>query len=325
MMRKSSDMRRCCEARLFLRTAWPRAIGWAAILLVAAACQMPNNPKRAGVAAGGSPNVEHALLFAGQAHADGFCRPAENCSACHGVDLKGGSSGQPSCTSCHADLWNHVDCGKGTSSHTVPLRGVMHKPDYCQPAVNCAACHGATLQGGPGGIPSCTSCHGALWNLPECGKGTSSHSIPLRGAMHKPDYCQPAANCSACHGTDLKGGSGGAPSCTACHGEIWAQPNCGQTSHNVNLGGRMHAADYCQPEANCAGCHGADLKGGPNGAPSCTSCHGTKWTSPDCGRNTHSIGLGGVAHAPDYCRPYQNCASCHGPSLRGEAMGSRPA
>lgn len=48
------------------------------------------------------------------------------------------------------------------SDHTVSMDGVKHKEGLQDPMTNCTACHGASLQGGEG--PSCTSCHGDLWN-----------------------------------------------------------------------------------------------------------------------------------------------------------------
>ncbi len=144
-----------------------RFAAWASVLVLSMSCQIPSNPKRAGVPASGAPSLSHNLVLAGQAHSDGLCRPADNCSACHGADLKGGSSGQPSCFSCHADLWNRLDCGKGATAHTVNLGGKLHGPDYCHPSLSCAGCHGADLQGGPNAAPSCTSCHGTQVDRPQ--------------------------------------------------------------------------------------------------------------------------------------------------------------
>jgi hypothetical protein len=47
--------------------------------------------------------------------------------------------------------------------------------------------------------------------------------------------------------------------------------------HTVGRGGVAHAPGLSNPLANCTTCHGADLRGGPNGQPSCFSCHGQKW------------------------------------------------
>jgi len=47
--------------------------------------------------------------------------------------------------------------------------------------------------------------------------------------------------------------------------------------HTVRRGGVAHATGLSNPLANCTTCHGPDLRGGPNGQPSCFSCHGQKW------------------------------------------------
>jgi cytochrome c553 len=48
-------------------------------------------------------------------------------------------------------------------------------------------------------------------------------------------------------------------------------------NHTVNRDGRWHAPGLNQPEGVCTACHGADLRGGTDGQPSCYSCHGKKW------------------------------------------------
>jgi mono/diheme cytochrome c family protein len=47
--------------------------------------------------------------------------------------------------------------------HTTVQGGVPHAPGLTDPIPNCSACHGATLQGGAAGQPSCFSCHGQKW------------------------------------------------------------------------------------------------------------------------------------------------------------------
>jgi len=59
-----------------------------------------------------------------------------------------------------------------------------------------------------------------------CEKNTSNynppsdHTVSMSGYMHKDGYAQPLANCTACHGADLTGGSVGV-SCYECHGKKW--------------------------------------------------------------------------------------------------------
>ena len=50
-------------------------------------------------------------------------------------------------------------------------------------------------------------------------------------------------------------------------------------NHTVSQSGRLHAPGLCQPQQNCASCHGDDLRGGSNGEPSCFQCHGAEWNT----------------------------------------------
>jgi hypothetical protein len=51
-------------------------------------------------------------------------------------------------------------------------------------------------------------------------KAPSDHTVNKSGTLHKTGINDPAANCTSCHGTDLKGGSAGV-SCFSCHGKKW--------------------------------------------------------------------------------------------------------
>jgi len=113
--------------------------------------------------------------------------------------------------------------------------------------------------------------------------GTMPHQTSLGGVRHASSYCRPIPACTVCHGDSLQGGVNGEPSCTSCHGENWKLPTCGSIVHTVNLGGQLHAPNYCTPLSSCTTCHGSQLQGGLNGEPSCTSCHGEKWKESDCG------------------------------------------
>lgn len=48
-------------------------------------------------------------------------------------------------------------------------------------------------------------------------------------------------------------------------------------NHTVSIGGALHDPGLNDPEVNCTACHGADLEGGPDGQPSCFTCHGRRW------------------------------------------------
>jgi hypothetical protein len=64
----------------------------------------------------------------------------------------------------------------------------------------------------------------------------------------------------ACGGDDDGNGAGPAPE-----------------GHTVSRDGVLHMTGLNDPLSNCTGCHGADLRGGAEGQPSCYRCHGEKW------------------------------------------------
>ncbi len=143
----------------------------------------------------------------------------------------------------------------------------------------------------------------------------ASHESLLGGIPHAGFYCLAESSCTECHGSDLKGGADGQPSCLQCHGPVWQL--CGQnTPHEVVFEGASHALGYCGPYQNCGGCHGVDLRGGPDGQPSCLVCHDQNvWRN--CGAIQHTRRKDGVLHAMDFCKPFRDCSPCHGNQLRG--------
>lgn len=54
-------------------------------------------------------------------------------------------------------------------------------------------------------------------------------------------------------------------------------PADGPENHTIRKGGAAHAPGLNSPLTQCVSCHGADLKGGSAGQPSCFQCHGQKW------------------------------------------------
>ncbi len=48
----------------------------------------------------------------------------------------------------------------------------------------------------------------------------SDHTVSMEGVMHKSGLGQPTANCVACHGDNLEGGTAQV-SCYECHGKKW--------------------------------------------------------------------------------------------------------
>ena len=54
-------------------------------------------------------------------------------------------------------------------------------------------------------------------------------------------------------------------------------PEDAPEGHTVVKDGVPHAPGLNDPLASCVTCHGADLRGGDGGEPSCFACHGQKW------------------------------------------------
>lgn len=75
--------------------------------------------------------------------------------------------------------------------------------------------------------------------------------------MHHPGKEDPLRNCTACHGTDLTGGTG--PSCYDCHDDA---------DHTRSRGGVKHRSGT---SGTCTTCHGPNNTGGLG--PACSQCH----------------------------------------------------
>jgi len=61
-----------------------------------------------------------------------------------------------------------------------------------------------------------------------------------------------------------------------CDDDDPIRPSDAPSDHTVNQDGVGHAPGLGDPDANCAGCHGSDLRGDGD-VPSCFSCHGQEW------------------------------------------------
>jgi hypothetical protein len=48
----------------------------------------------------------------------------------------------------------------------------------------------------------------------------ADHIVNKNGVFHKSGLTDPLNNCTACHGSDLRGGTAGV-SCFQCHGSKW--------------------------------------------------------------------------------------------------------
>jgi len=164
------------------------------------------------------------------------------------------------------------------ASHTVKVTGNSHTPREA----DCTLCH----------LPDGTD-KTKFWHAP-------GHGTPL------------ASGCGVCHGVNLDGVGGTAPSCKLCHDRLWAGQ--GPPPDHTELKGdlALHKHGYQNPFIEgCTQCHGPNLNDGF--APSCFECHGPGGGPP----LDHTEVLGGFAkHKLGYDDPVANgCTQCHGPNL----------
>jgi hypothetical protein len=102
----------------------------------------------------------HTVTLGGKSHRPNYCTPYQNCTSCHGQDLRGGTNGEPSCLKCHTqNKWKNC----GTVQHNKREDGVLHAMDNEKPERDCTPCHGVNLRGGLNNESSCYKCHGKKW------------------------------------------------------------------------------------------------------------------------------------------------------------------
>ena len=158
-----------------------------------------------------------------------------------------------------------VSCRDFLTDHSINLDGAEHGEKLYSGAKNCTVCHGTNLQGN-GPVPSCYSCHEALWS--------SELHEKDRGGVHHRGGFQAETECGACHGGASLQGSRSRPSCYECHEDNWTALSI----HTVEQDGVFHGAGLETPVSNCSdsSCHASDLRGSEKG-PSCYQCHGQEW------------------------------------------------
>ncbi|WP_455201952.1 c-type cytochrome, partial [Kaarinaea lacus] len=207
----------------------------------------------------------HTDNVSGFLHAPGKDTPFTSwCTACHGQNLQGDLG--PSCTTCHDQVWQETtppSSGGRTSNapanHTDSINGFLHALGKYTPYSRwCTACHGQDLEGDVG--PSCTACHSVIWTEttpPSSGGRTSNapsnHTDNVSDFLHAPGKTTPYTSfCTACHGTNLAGGTG--PSCFACHGQLWTETTPPSSGNTGGSGGTLDGQALYN--ANCSACHG---------------------------------------------------------------------
>ena len=229
-----------------------------------------------GVHSMGIKNICHAPKYLDPA---GYCGEAN----CHGLNLKGGNTGGPSCYACHGPYW------EVKKLHTLDISGVKHHRDTCTSTdfvVACGDvyCHGPALTGANGYMKSsgCNKCHSIpTANGSNCYYGT--HTKDIFGIRHHVDTCTSAdffASCgsSSCHGSALTGTTSQyrtVSGCDKCHGIPTATNNCVISSiQTISHGGHLHGNGS---DASCktTDCHGVSGEGGSTGLFPGRNCSGS--------------------------------------------------
>ena len=211
--------------------------------------------------------------------------PSTNCAgaACHGTGGIAGAAG-PKCSNCHID----------SSIHSVkPFQSsYFHGTAYRSPSGTCdqSNCHGAVLDGGSTGAPSCYTCHGDQWTV-----FSTTHTLKISNYYHHTGVdtgyntgsnADWFSDCKTCHGTNLDGiGGTAAYSCKTCHSGFTASipPPGHRTSkegnwHNFKVG--SSSSTYCAGAA----CHGSNGESGGTAVTSVAGIagHGRACSSSGC-------------------------------------------
>lgn len=203
----------------------------------------------------------------------------QDCKACHGADLAGGTVGV-ACSECHLDAAPVNAHAQGWDQPILQHQTFANHFSWTQCAN--ANCHGAQLKGGAYG-PSCFKAFGCHEAGPP-----APHAMPYAAPeSHGRTAKANLVYCRNCHGTPdfyYDGGfvsdpailnQGGA--CTVCHTEAKAHPTFWQGTDDPNSAYRATHQDVIQwgtdVKATCGLCHKTDGPGdGPRpGAPSCFS------------------------------------------------------
>lgn len=195
---------------------------------------------------------------------------SNNCRACHGQDLTGGTSGI-SCSQCHLTLPHPANWMDTTSTG---FHGVVARQDSNSNR-NCAACHGADFRGGTSGV-SCRGCHAPYPHADELPDtswvGPLVADTVFHGWVAMSDTAGPGTSCTPCHGADYHGTSR-APTCFECHTMLHVDVENEDTSTHREF----VASKNWKITTVCAVCHDTSFSGGRaatvDDAAVCTQCH----------------------------------------------------
>lgn len=265
------------------------------------------------VNADGTLNLSGGLHLNGavdvnRAHPDGWSEPAQHgraakrdlasCTACHGADFGGGTSGI-SCNACHGGTAWQSDCtfchGTKVPAYTAadlpmaaPPLGTQGETAATDRAVGA---HQKHLTGGEiGGAIGCAECHAVpadLGHLDGAAQVTFGDAARRDGAA--PAWSGTGCASTYCHGATLAaGGSSTAPTWT---------------------GGAAQAA--------CGTCHGAPPPPPHSTSTACGGCH-AGYTATSVNLATHVDGK------LDLDASGLSCTSCHGDAARATNAAAPP-
>lgn len=214
---------------------------------------------------GGPATMAFGALASRAGAVPSWDREAARCTNnyCHGATLRGAET-RPS------PVWTQVDGSQlaCTACHGNPPSGTHTTNTQCE------ACHGAVVAAGGVIIAPLRHIDGVV---DVGGGGEATHPTGYADPLaHGADANQGTANCKACHGSDLTGGSSGV-GCDSCHAAGW--------------------------RTNCTYCHGGTLD--TTGAP-----------PVDLLGNTATTAVGVGSHATHVARtnhPAYACSVCHPP------------
>lgn len=267
---------------------------------------------------------------------NGLGKIYSDCADCHGVDLKGGTTGV-SCYTCHSNF-PHENNWADSSNQASPAFHGSYLLAKERPAAygECRTCHAANNSGGPTGY-SCFQCHNNFPHPDEWGSTGHGSYVMSNGGDASLGFCR------KCHGDDLRGGSSQI-SCYQCHQSFPHPATWADTTSGDFHGRYLFAQNLPQGYNDCRVCHKADSSGGITGY-SCYQCHSdfphpAGWSgngSPNLHKakikeSYYDLGYCKKCHGSDYRTNLpptsdRNCYSCHtqqaGPEACNTCHGSQ--
>lgn len=241
------------------------------------------------------------VVFSGMAQASGAAYDSSTfvCSNvyCHGAKSSGGTLTTPK--------WTRDD---GTQAACGTCHGLPPTKNHTT-STSCSTCHGAVVDAQKKIIAPELHVNGKI-------EVTSQHPTGwAAGAVHGAAFNKKPSDCTACHGSDLKGGS--ASSCEKCHGG-W-QTNCtfchGGTDNQT--GAPPEAVDGTTATSDPrVGRHSVHVAAGGATRYDCDVCHAKPKDALTAGHidGTAKVVFSGLAQGASYNPTTAVCSNvyCHG-------------